>query len=499
MYKGKKILVTVCARGCSNGVANKNIKELNGKPLICYSLDLLKKSKLVDDYIVSTDDQEIIAVVKNYGFDVSFKRPSELATDKVSRIDAIKHAVTWVKQNRNKDYDIVVDLGVATPLKNEQDLDASIKLLVENNYSNVFSVTSAPKNPYYNMVEKNNGKICKVKTLSKKITDRRDAPEVYNMNDGLNVWWNKILFSKEPQFNENTGIYVMPAERSIDIDRPIDFKMAEAIACSTNSKNGLLNDKVVVIVGGLGLIGRAFVEAVVANGAHCIVADINKKEGEAFSKAIKSKNANCSICFLELDITSKESIDRLLKYANEKFGKIDAVVNTSYPRNKNWGIKFEDVDFKDFNENSMLHLGGYFLFSQQVSRWFKRQKYGNIINVASIQGVRAPKFDTYKGIMFNNKDMTSPAEYSMFKAGIIHLTAFIAKYYKGCNIRCNCISPGGIKADQPKEFLERYKFYCINKGMLDPQDMCGTLVYLLSDMSKFVNGQNIIVDDGWSL
>lgn len=208
MYKGKQILATICARGGSKGVKNKNIKELNGKPLICYSLELLKKSKLVDDYIISTDSQEIIDVVKQHGFEVFFKRPDELAKDKVSRIDVIQHAVTWVKDNMKKEYDVVVDLGVATPLKNEQDLDGAIKLLIEKNYPNVFSVTPASKNPYYNMVEKNNGKIIKVKTLPKEITDRRDTPEVYNMNDGVNVWWNKTLFSKTPQFNENTGVYV---------------------------------------------------------------------------------------------------------------------------------------------------------------------------------------------------------------------------------------------------------------------------------------------------
>ena len=498
MYKGKKILVTICARGGSKGVKNKNIKELNGKPLICYSLDILNKSKLIDDYIISTDSEQIIKVVKDYGFKVNFKRPCELAKDKVSRIDVVRHAVRWIDENMNKKFDIIVDLGVATPLKNEDDLDNSIRLLVDNDYTNVFSVTPASRNPYYNMVEKINGKVCKVKDLSYKLTDRRDAPKVYNMNDGFNVWWSKTLFSKTPQFNEKTGMYVMPAERSVDIDEPIDFRIAEAITCS-ELKPKILKDKVIIIVGGLGLIGRAFVGSILDHGASCIIADIKKKDGETFEKLMKNSNPCCQVEFFNLDITSKKSIIELLGYAKDKFGKVDAVVNTSYPKNKSWGVKFEDVEFGDFSENSMLHLGGYFLFAQQAGIFFKKQKHGNIINIASIQGIRAPKFDTYYGFKINNKEMTSPAEYSMFKAGIIHLTSFIAKYYKGYNIRCNCISPGGIKANQPKEFLDRYKTHCLNKGMLDPEDLCGTLVYLLSDLSIFVNGQNIVVDDGWSL
>ncbi len=105
----------------------------------------------------------------------------------------------------------------------------------------------------------------------------------------------------------------------------------------------------------------------------------------------------------------------------------------------------------------------------------------------------------YEGISISGKVMTSPVEYSPIKAGIIILTKYMAKYFKGTNIRFNCISPGGILNKQPKEFRDRYQKYCTSKGLLDAIDLKGTLVYLLSDSSKYVNGQNIIVDDGWTL
>jgi len=111
----------------------------------------------------------------------------------------------------------------------------------------------------------------------------------------------------------------------------------------------------------------------------------------------------------------------------------------------------------------------------------------------------APKFDTYKGSAYNGADMNSPAEYSIFKAGIINFTRYLAKYYKGCNIQSNCISPGDILSGQPDALLEKYNNYCLSKGMLDVEDITGTLIYLLSDMSNYVNVQNIVVDDGWSL
>ena len=141
-----------------------------------------------------------------------------------------------------------------------------------------------------------------------------------------------------------------------------------------------------------------------------------------------------------------------------------------------------------------LNLGGYFVASQQFSEFFKEQGHGNIINIASIYGVVAPKFEIYE-----NTKMSSAVEYAAIKAGLIHLTKYMAKYFKGLNIRVNALSPGGILDNQPQEFLHAYERVCLNKGMLDQRDLKGSLVYLLSDMSKYVNGQNIIVDDGFSL
>ncbi len=95
--------------------------------------------------------------------------------------------------------------------------------------------------------------------------------------------------------------------------------------------------------------------------------------------------------------------------------------------------------------------------------------------------------------------MTTPVEYAVIKSGLIHLTKYLAKYYKGYNIRINCISPGGILDKQPESFLNNYKTYCCNKGMLDKEDIIGTVLFLVSDLSKFINGQNIVIDDGFTL
>jgi len=135
-----------------------------------------------------------------------------------------------------------------------------------------------------------------------------------------------------------------------------------------------------------------------------------------------------------------------------------------------------------------------FLSSKIFSMYFEKQGFGNIINIASIYGVIAPKFEIYK-----NTDMEMPIEYAAIKSGMLHLTKYFAKYFKGKNIRVNAISPGGILDNQPESFLKMYNNECISKGMLDASDLTGALIFLLSDMSTYVNGQNIIVDDGFSL
>jgi NAD(P)-dependent dehydrogenase (short-subunit alcohol dehydrogenase family) len=256
----------------------------------------------------------------------------------------------------------------------------------------------------------------------------------------------------------------------------------------------MLKNKVVVITGGAGLIGKEFVKAVVENQGIAIIADINEELGLKVKEDLSKELNTVSIDFVKLDITSKSSLNECIQYLEKKYQRMDALVNNAYPRNKNYGKHFFDVEYEDFIQNLGLNLGGYFTASQQFAQYFKKQGYGNIINISSIYGVVAPKFEVY-----DNTPMTMPVEYAAIKSGLIHLTKYMAKYFKGMNIKVNALSPGGIFDHQPEAFLEKYKEKCLNKGMLDKSDLKGTLVYLLSDMSKYVNGQNIVVDDGFSL
>jgi len=256
----------------------------------------------------------------------------------------------------------------------------------------------------------------------------------------------------------------------------------------------MIKDKVVVITGGAGLIGKEFVKAVVENNGIAIIADINEEIGLEVKDILNKELNTINIDFVKLDITSKDSLLKCIAYLDKKYGKIDAIVNNAYPRNKNYGKHFFDVEYDDFKENLGLNLGGYFTTSQQFAKYFQKQGYGNIINISSIYGVVAPRFEIYDGTA-----MTTPVEYAAIKSGLIHLTKYMAKYFKGLNIKVNTLTPGGIFDSQPESFLKNYQDKCLSKGMLDKSDLKGSLIYLLSDMSKYVNGQNIVVDDGFSL
>lgn len=256
----------------------------------------------------------------------------------------------------------------------------------------------------------------------------------------------------------------------------------------------MLSNKNIVITGGAGLIGKAFVKAIINNSGRVIIADIDINNSKKVCDELRQELDTVNIDVIQMDITNKGLIQKCISDLDKKFGKIDGLVNNAYPRNKNYGKHFFDVEYDDFVENLGLNLGGYFLTSQQFAKYFQEQGFGNIINISSIYGVIAPKFDIYEGT-----SMTMPPEYAAIKSGLIHLTGYMANYFSGKNIRVNSISPGGIFDGQDENFLNAYRQKCLNKGMLDAEDLQGALVFLLSDSSKYINGQNIIVDDGFTL
>ena len=158
-----------------------------------------------------------------------FLRSKKLSGDNVSKIEVIKDAVLKSEKKHNCKYTYIIDLDVSSPLRNMDDMINSYKKFIQNKYENLFSVTEASKNPYFNMIE-NKNKFVKIVNYKKKYYSRQKAPKVYSMNASIYLWKKSTLFSKNPLFNKKTGIYIMPKERSFDIDDIIDFKIVRCLS-----------------------------------------------------------------------------------------------------------------------------------------------------------------------------------------------------------------------------------------------------------------------------
>jgi len=226
MYKDHVVVCVIPARGGSKGLPGKNIKMFCGKPLIAHTIEQARQSKYIDRVIVSTEAEEIAQISVKYGAEVPFIRPMELAGDSSSTVDVLLHAINWLENVDRYTFDILVLLHVTTPLRSIEDIDKSVTLLVEEQADNVFSVTEAHRNPYFNMVEEgSDGFVMLVKEGC--FSTRQVAPKVYDMNASIYVWWKNVLKEGKKIFLKKTKAYVMPKERSIDIDDDLDFRIAE--------------------------------------------------------------------------------------------------------------------------------------------------------------------------------------------------------------------------------------------------------------------------------
>jgi len=226
MYKNHAVVCVIPARGGSKGLPGKNIKMFCGKPLIAHTIAQAKQSKYVDRVIVSTEAEEIAKISLEYGAEVPFMRPMELAGDSSSTVDVLLHAINWLEHVDQYAFDILLLLHTTTPLRSVEDINESIELLVEENADNVFSVAEAHRNPYFNLVEINKSGYAGLAKQGN-FTTRQAAPLVYDMNSSIYVWWKELLKEKKKIFLDKTKIYLMPKERSVDIDDDFDFRIAE--------------------------------------------------------------------------------------------------------------------------------------------------------------------------------------------------------------------------------------------------------------------------------
>lgn len=228
MYKDKKILALIPARGGSKGLPRKNIKVLLGKPLIAWTIEEAKKSRYIDRIILSTEDKKIAAIAKRFGAEVPFMRPKKLAEDRAKGIDVVFHAMGFMKR-QGEAYDMLILLQPTSPLRIAEDIDNAIRLLFKKNAGAIVSVCEMEHHPHKaNTLPRNR---C-MKDFMKNIylnKNRQELDKFYRKNGAIYlVRWDYIQKQKS-FFGKKTFAYIMPQERSVDIDTEIDFKVAEIL------------------------------------------------------------------------------------------------------------------------------------------------------------------------------------------------------------------------------------------------------------------------------
>lgn len=243
----------------------------------------------------------------------------------------------------------------------------------------------------------------------------------------------------------------------------------------------ILKDKIILVTGGSGLIGKELIANIKQKGGMAINADINTE-------------TNLKDGTLRMDITNDDSIIHGFDNVISEYGRIDGLVNNAYPRTQDWGTKFENINPNSWRANVDMQLNSYFVCCQKALKIMLFQKGGSIVNIASIYGTVGNDFTLYE-----EYGGTSPAAYSAIKGGLINFTRYLASYYGRKDIRVNCVSPGGMHDNQHPSFISKYEAKVPMGRLGKPEDIAPAVSFLLSDESKYITGQNLIIDGGWTI
>ncbi|TXE08791.1 cytidylyltransferase domain-containing protein [Algoriphagus aquimarinus] len=223
------ILATICCRGGSKGVPNKNLRLMHGIPLIGHTIVQAQQSELIADLIISTDSQQIADTAKEFGAKVPFMRPDDLASDSASKWPVFIHALEFYEKEYGVEVEYLVDLDVTVPLKTPLDIDGAIQLALDNPSTEVVITGYEPeRNPYFNMMEiREDGLAEIVKKSEKPIVRRQDAPDVYSLSPAAFVIKKSALYNYPHWSKAPCRIFPIPRERAIDIDSLLDFELVE--------------------------------------------------------------------------------------------------------------------------------------------------------------------------------------------------------------------------------------------------------------------------------
>lgn len=222
------ILGVITARGGSKGIPKKNIKLLGGHPLISYTIKAAQKSKLITDLIISTDDKEIASICREHGAEIPFMQPAELAQDTSRHLEVMQHALKFMEEKRGKVYDYAVIFQPTSPFRTTEDIDRTIEKIIEHNADSAFSMCEIEPSQHPIKVKKMNGDKVLPYCMNEEVgTHRQDFPVAYKRSGAVYVTKRDLIMKENKLFGDFVVGHIVPIDRSIDIDSPLDWVNAE--------------------------------------------------------------------------------------------------------------------------------------------------------------------------------------------------------------------------------------------------------------------------------
>ena len=252
-----------------------------------------------------------------------------------------------------------------------------------------------------------------------------------------------------------------------------------------------LDGKTAVVTGGLGLLGREMCRAFVQAGAKTVIIDIRKAAGRTLARELSAEGPGKAF-YEGIDLTALERLDAAFTGLRRRHGYLDIVVNSAYPRTRDWPAKVEDIKLASWRRNVDMHLNSYSWISRQACL-LMREKGGSLINLGSIYGVLGYDFTVHEGTK-----LTAPMAYAAIKGGVVNLSRYLASCFGPYQVRVNTVCPGGVFDSQDPRFVRNYSRKTPLRRMARPEDVAGTVLFLASDQASYITGATIMVDGGWS-
>lgn len=257
-----------------------------------------------------------------------------------------------------------------------------------------------------------------------------------------------------------------------------------------------LDNKTIIVTGASGHLGMSISNALSMIGADLILIDLNSSRLSALKTKLL-KNNPCNIQTIRADLAIEKDVLKIVSNIKTKKISIDGLVNTigmvGTDKIKGWNTTFDQQEKKAWDKAIDINLTSIFFFIQKIEKLMQNADDPSIVNISSIYGTYAPDFNLYENTKINN-----PAAYSVSKAGLSYLSKWLASSLSP-RIRVNSISPGGIYRKQDKKFVKKYIEKTLLKRMATEDDISGCVIFLLSSLSSYITGQDIIVDGGWGI